>query len=162
MFRPVLLFVLVLNPRGSNLSAILPRSKCLTVRAVHPHLERDQRAVLCEIALRRTCMCISSSLVSPLISLSFRTPSRHITGKFQAHAPARSVPAFFLCTLPCRLCFFSVTFSQEEDFSDTIPPLTLKKKGASAPREAYDGVAQDKTPTPPPSASSPSVYLEDM
>lgn len=102
--------------------------------------------------------------------MSFSTPS-HLTGKFRAHVPARFVLAFFhvLCLVNVFYNSFSVALSQvepSEDLPDTIASLTPKKKGALPPQEAssYDDIthASDKARTPPPSASSSGVYLEDM
>jgi hypothetical protein len=169
MFCPKLLLELLLNLRGSDPSTILAQLKYLTVSVTHPHLKlrpREKNAVACDLAFWRMCMFIPAHLFLQFPHrLSFSTPSRSPAGKLRARAPARFVLSFFLCSLSCNLCFISVALSSGEPsdgLAEAITPLTLKKKGALAPRETYGDAARDKAPTPPPSAGSPDVYLEDM
>ena len=71
---------------------------------------------------------------------------------------------FFVLCLVVYYASYSVALSQGEPFEDLSDTFTLtqKKKDLSASQETNDDVAHDKTPTPPPSASSSGVYLEDM
>src|SRR5271168_4730189 len=98
MFCPKLLLDLLLNPRRSNPSTILPQSKYLTPKVTYPHLRQnpeERKAALCDLMFWRTCMCI------PVLRFlqfshrsSFSTPSCP-PGKFHARAPARFVLSFF-------------------------------------------------------------------
>ena len=154
---PKLLFMSLLNPRGSNPSAILLQLK-YPARVMHPHLKHnpgEKRAAPYDLALWRTwmrmCIPVHHFLQSSHWLVLFSTPSHPPTGKFCAHAPARFVlpPS---CSLFCCYASFSIALSQGDAFeylSETITPLTLKKKGALAPQESYDDDAHDNSPTHP-------------
>ena len=70
---------------------------------------------------------------------------------------------YLLCFIVHCLVVYALPQGEpSEDLSDMITPFTLKKKSTLASQETYDNIVHDKALTPPPSPSSPGVYLEDM
>ena len=108
-----LLFALLLNRRGSDPSAILPRLKYQTARMIHPHLKRNQgekRAAHCNLALLRMCMCICP-LVSPILSTV--CPLAHPLALLQANLVLRHLQGsywlfFWFFVLLFMLCLVSL------------------------------------------------------
>lgn len=112
------------------------------------------------------CVCASqfTGFSNPLIDLSFLAHCHILL--LENFVLVHLLGLFFPLHVLCFVVYasFSVALSQgdaSKDLSETITPLTLKKKGALAPQETYDNDADDNSPTHPP-ASSQDVYLEDM
>jgi hypothetical protein len=125
---------------------------------------RNEGSTLRSRALENVYVHLCLSVSPILIGCPLAHPHTLLLGNFVLVHPLGSYFLFFFVLCLVAYALFSVTLSQGEpsdDLSAAITPLTLKKKGALAPKETYDDAALDKAPTPP-SAGSPGVYLEDM